>query len=168
MVLNYYGVPVSESDVISKLAFDPTRKTRNIWGDPSVGFVGSIDGKMGSTGYGVYNGPVAEVAKNWMYAEAVSGLSAQDVANHIERDRPLVVWGYFGRGKELSWSTPAGKKIYAINGEHARVVTGFVGTAENPEWFVLLDPIYGELYWSAEQFMKNFASFDNSAVVVYR
>jgi hypothetical protein len=43
-----------------------------------------------------------------------------------------------------------------------------VGTAENPEWFVLLDPIYGELYWSAEQFMKNFASFDNSAVVVYR
>ncbi len=168
MVLNYAGVPVSESEIIDALAFDTTRKSRGIWGDPSSGFVGDINGKMGVTGYGVYNGPVAAVANNWKYSEAVSHLTAQDVANHISLDRPLVVWGYFGRGNRLSWSTPAGKKIYAINGEHARVVIGFAGPLENPEGFILLDPIYGELYWTKDQFMKNFASFDNSAVVVYR
>ena len=168
MVLNYYGVNVSESEIIEKLAFDTTPKTRTTWGDPSVGFVGNIDGKMGKTGYGVYYGPVAEVARNWKYADAMNQLTAQDVANHIERDRPLVVWGYYGSGKRLSWSTPEGKKIYAVNGEHARVVIGFTGSALDPEGFILLDPIYGEIYWTTEQFMKNFASFDNSAVVVYR
>jgi uncharacterized protein YvpB len=168
MVLNYYGIPVTESELIDKLAFDKTPKRRGVWGDPSVGFVGSITGKMGTTGYGVYNGPIAELAKTWKHAEAVSNLTAQDVANHLLNDRPIVAWGYFGRGKQLSWSTPTGKKIYAINGEHARVVTGFIGSAENPEGFIVLDPIYGELYWDTEQFLKNFASFDNSAVVVYR
>jgi uncharacterized protein YvpB len=167
MVLNYAGVEVSESELISKLRFDPNPRTRKQWGDPYTGFVGDIDGKMGITGYGVYWDPISEVANNYLRSEAISNLTAEDIAGHILENRPVVLWGYFGRGKKITWQTPEGKEIVAINGEHARVVTGFVGEKNQPLGFYLMDPIYGELYWKTEELLKNSAPFNNSGVVVY-
>jgi uncharacterized protein YvpB len=168
MALNYAGVNVSEQELIDRLKFEPPlQKSGKVWGDPYEGFVGKIDGKMGRTGYGVYWDPIAEVGNFYRPTYAFTNMTPQDLTNHILNNRPVVVWGYFGRGNKLKWQTPEGEEIIGINGEHARVVTGFTGTHDNPEGFFILDPIYGELYWETEKLMKNGAPFENAGVVVY-
>ncbi len=66
MALSYYGVDVSETQLISELPVDTPgpRQPGNIWGDPEKGFVGNIDGTMPNSGYGVYEKPIASVAAN--------------------------------------------------------------------------------------------------------
>lgn len=167
MALNYKGANVTESDVISKLVFDPTARTSTTWGNPYTGFVGAIDGKMSITGYGVYWQPIADAANNWKYTEALENMTPQDLAMHLLNDRPIVIWGYYGAGKTISWQTPDGQQINAVNGEHARTVIGFVGDQNTPIGFSILDPIYGELYWTTEQLLENWKPFNNAGVVVY-
>jgi YD repeat-containing protein len=167
MALSVYGLNVPESDLIAQLRFDPTKRAGNIWGDPYAGFVGSIDGEMGVTGYGVYWDPIAEVGNKYLPTKAVRFDSPADLAAEIAAGHPVVAWGYNGAGKHLSWNTPDGKQIDAINGEHARTIGGFDGDVNNPTRFIVYDPIYGKLSWTAEELFKNWAPFDNMGVVVY-
>ena len=167
MALGYHGISVSESDLIGFLPFDATPKSKGVWGDPYKAFVGDINGKMGITGYGVYWEPIAQVGRVWKKTEVLENGTPQDLAEHISEGQPIIIWGYYGRGKKLSWTTPEGKRIEAINGEHARVVTGFVGDKTNPEGFVVLDPIYGELFWTTKELLNNWGAFNNHGVVVY-
>lgn len=167
MALDFQGLNIKESELIENLQFDSTARKNGIWGDPYTGFVGDIDGKMGVTGYGVYWQPVSDVANKYTYSEVIENATVQELAQHLSERRPIVWWGYFGRGKTINWQTSTGRKIVAINGEHARVLTGFVGTKESPTGFYLMDPIYGELFWDTEFLLKNSALFANSGVVVY-
>jgi uncharacterized protein YvpB len=173
MVLNYHGVEVSESEIIQKLPFDPTPKSDQpeqvggTWGNPHLGFVGNIDGKMPIDGYGVYWEPIAVIASNWKRAGIIKDGLAEDLTENILQGRPVIVWGYLGRGKPLSWVTPDGNKIFAVNGEHTRVVYGFRGSAENPDGFFVMDPVYGHSYWEKNIFMRNWDAFGRMGVVVY-
>lgn len=168
MALAGTGVEVAESDLIASLKFDQTARQNGVWGDPFTGFVGDIDGRMLGNGYGVYWQPIADVGLKYRRTAAFENSSLQELINHVYHERPVVVWGYFGRGNRLTWRTPQGKSINAIHGEHARVVIGFAGAKENPETIILLDPIYGELHWSTQEFLDNWASLNNSGVVVYK
>jgi hypothetical protein len=47
-------------------------------------------------------------------------------------------------------------------------VVGFVGQQDNPAGFLLLDPIYGELYWPTAKLEANWAALNNMAVVVHK
>lgn len=167
MVLDFYGLNVSESEIIKKMPFDPTPKNNGVWGDPDKGFVGNIDGRMPSTGYGIHWKPLAETARNWRGAEIIEGGLAGDLTRHLLAGRPVIVWGYLGRGRPLSWQTPDGKKVSAINGEHTRVVYGFRGSPENPDGFFLMDPTYGAMYWEKNVFLRNWDAFGRSGIVVY-
>jgi uncharacterized protein YvpB len=166
MALSVYNIDIPESELISKLKFDPTLRTGSTWGDPYTGFVGNIDGKMMKDGYGVYWDPIAEVANNYVEAN-VTQFTAQKVAAEIDLGHPVIAWGYFGRGKKISWNTPDGKKIDGINGEHARTIIGFTGSIESPTGFIILDPIYGKLYWKTKDLMNNWEPFDHMGIVVY-
>jgi hypothetical protein len=64
MALKYKGVDASEDHLINLIGFDLTPKRGNVWGDPQFGFVGKINGRRMSTGYGVYWLPVLKVAKS--------------------------------------------------------------------------------------------------------
>jgi uncharacterized protein YvpB len=167
MALDFHGINVKESELIENLHFDLVPRKNGIWGDPYTGFVGDIDGKMGVTGYGVYWQPVSDVANKYTYSEVIENATVQELAQHLSEGRPIVWWGYYGRGRAINWQTVSGKAIIGINGEHARVLTGFVGTRENPTGFYLMDPIYGELFWETEYLLKNSTPFANSGVVVY-
>lgn len=167
MALSQYGDDITEDELIGYLPFDTTPKANGVWGDPNVGFVGDIDGKMFGNGYGVYWDPIARVGLRYRRTEVIEGASASDLAGHLAQGRPIIIWGYFGRGRTGSWVTPSGKTIQAINGEHTRVVTGFNGPLDAPTSFSLIDPITGQLTWSIDKFMTNWASFNNSGVVVY-
>ena len=56
--------------------------------------------------------------------------------------------------------------MVAINGEHTRVVIGFIGPADNPSKIITLDPLSGEKYFTKASFMSNWGLLNNSAVVV--
>lgn len=167
MVLDYYKMNLSESEIIKNMPFDKTARVNGVWGDPDVGFVGDIDGKMGVDGYGIHWNAVAKFVSKWKKTEVIQNGLAGDLTRHISAGRPVIVWGYFGRGKPMTWLTPEGKKIYAINGEHVRVVYGYKGSAENPDGFLVMDPVYGPAYWEKSQFLRNWDALGRTGVVIF-
>lgn len=167
MALAYKGVRVGEGELMERVGYDPTPHENGIWGDPDVAFVGSLDGRQNTTGYGVHWGPIAKAARAYRSAEAFSGWSAAQVAAQIAQGNPVVMWGIYPGGKREGWKTPAGRYIDAWKGEHVRTVIGFTGKAEAPTSFIINDPIVGRLTWSTSQFNGNWSTYGNSGVVVY-
>jgi uncharacterized protein YvpB len=168
MALAGVGVEVPESELVAKLAYDSTPRTSGVWGDPYVGFVGDIDGKMLGSGYGVYWDPIAKLGLQYRNTEVIHNGSLQQLLYHIHQGRPVVVWGYFGRGNRTTWTTPNLKTVDAVNGEHARVLIGYNGNSLNPDSLILMDPIYGEQTWSVQDFLNNWSTLESAGVAVYQ
>ncbi|OGE73974.1 MAG: hypothetical protein A3I07_04340 [Candidatus Doudnabacteria bacterium RIFCSPLOWO2_02_FULL_42_9] len=160
MALSAYGLDIPESELIDRMPFGPMNS------DPNEVFVGNIDGRMPTTGYGVYWSPIAKVGNAYLRSEIFQA-SPATVAEHINAGRPIVMWGYFGRGSRIDWTTPEGKRIPAVMGEHARTIIGFSGDIDAPDGFVVMDPIYGEQFWSTSDLFSNWLPFDKMGVVIY-
>lgn len=170
MALNYKGVQVTENELIVQLPFsDPgPRGKNNTWGDPNVGFVGNIDGRMPNTGYGVYEQPIYDLALKYRAAKIIDNGTLTDLLTELTDGNPVIVWGVVvGRSKDISWKTPEGKTITAQLDEHARTLIGFTGSTEKPELVILLDPLYGEIRLKAADFLKNWELLEKKAVVIY-
>lgn len=167
MALLGYGLDIPESEILRSLPFDATPREGDEWGDPYQGFVGNIDGKMMVDGYGVYWEPLARTASRWAYADVIEDGTVGDLVEHLAEGHPIIVWGYLGRGQKVSWTTPAGRRIEAVNGEHTRLVIGFDGSASDPAGFFVIDPVYGHQYWEREKFLHNWDAFGRMGVVVY-
>ena len=169
MALDYYKLNIPESELLEKLPFDTEsrRNKNNTWGNPNLGFVGNIDGKMPNEGYGVYEKPIAKLASRYRRARSVENATLQEILTETAKGRPVIVWGAIGSGKDISWKTSGGQEIKAVFGEHTRIISGFSGTVSNPEKVYLLDPIYGQRVMSKEKFLADWALLDNKAVVVY-
>lgn len=168
MALEYYGVPVTESELIDALPF-ATRAPRgrnNVWGDPNLGFVGNIDGISPKTGYGVYEKPIAALAQKYRPARVLTDATLTALLQEVTRQHPVIVWGTLASGRDTSWVTPEGNPVKAIVGEHARVVIGFFGTIEDPTRIMLLDPIYGTITMTRQKFLQHWGLLGNKAVVV--
>lgn len=173
MALAYKGQTIDEDFLISKLPFDTIEPLRidevtgkRIWGDPYKGFVGIINGKMPVTGYGVYDKPIYDIARQYRNAELLENATLRDVINEILLGNPVIVWGSLVDGRDISWFTPEGKEIKAIAGEHTRVLVGFYGDPEKPTEILLIDPVYGHIRMSTEKFLKDWSHLGNMGVVV--
>jgi len=168
MALSAKGINVSEDEIMAKVGFDPTPHENGIWGDPNLAFVGDINGKICSTGYGVHWGPVAKAANNWTEAEAFSGWNLEKLINEIKLGNPIITWGTLPvtTPHEYSWHTPQGKEIKTYRETHVRLAVGFVGDPENPAQIIMDDPLSGQIYWDTDYFLKNWQAFDFSGVVV--
>lgn len=164
--LHTLGIDVTESELIAQLPFDSTAKTAGVWGNPYHAFVGSIDGQMMRTGYGVYWDPIATLGAKYARTRVLRHSSAQQLAASIAAGNPVIIWGYYGAGTPYSWRTPAGVAVAAVDGEHTRVVYGFDGPAQAPTAFYLMDPLAGALVWSTEQLMANTSRLNHMAVAV--
>ena len=170
MALQYKGVNITESELIQQLPIaDPgPRRQNNTWGDPNVGFVGTIDGKMPNTGYGVYEQPIYDLAAKYRPAKIIVDGALTDLIIELTDNNPVVVWGVVvGRNKDISWKTPEGKTITAQLDEHARTLIGYTGKSDKPELLILLDPLYGEIRLTVEDFIKNWELLGKKAVVIY-
>jgi uncharacterized protein YvpB len=167
MVLDYHGMNIPEAEILEKMPWDKTPRSGDVWGDPNLGFVGDIDGKMMVDGYGIHWGPLAVTASHWKQSKIIKNGLAGDLVEHISAGRPVIVWGYLGRGQPVSWKTLEGETVYGINGEHTRVVYGYKGSADNPEGFMVMDPTYGSMYWEKEKFMRNWDGLGRMGLVVY-
>ncbi len=174
MALGYKGIYVSEDNLIKNLPFATygprkfdAKKNTNIWADPNVGFVGLINGKMPSTGYGVYEKPILNLARKYLDAKIIEPATLDALIQEISAGNPVVVWGSVSDGKDISWQTPTGETIKAISGEHARVAAGFRGPTEAPTHILLIDPIYGKIQMTTGEFIRDWGLLKNKAVVVY-
>ncbi len=174
MALAYKWVYVEEDELIKDLIFvtknPPTKDMQTgqtVWGDPNLGFVGAINGKMPVTGYGVYEKPILDLALKYRKAEILFPATLETLVYEISRANPVVVWGSLTDGKDISWTDYNGNKIKAVAGEHARVAIGFRGPKENPTHIVLIDPVYGEIDMATEKFLKDWDLLENKGVVVY-
>ncbi len=166
MALAEKGVHVTESTLIALVGFDSTPHKGNVWGDPYKAFVGNIDGRQISTGYGVYWSPIAAAASKYRPAEAFTNGTIQKLTDEISKGNPIVVWGSAGSGRRVDWVTPTGKKIIAVMGEHARVVKGFYGSKDNPTKIIVTDPLHGDIIYSTASFDANWALLGRSGVIV--
>ena len=167
MALRFKGSDVSEDQIMAIIGFDPTIRNGDIWGDPDMAFVGDINGKQNTSGYGVHWGPVARAANDWRGAQAFTNWTIQDLAREISNGNPVVIWGVIGNAYADDWLTPEGREIKAWKGEHTVTVVGFKGSADAPESFLINDPLKGGSYWSVGKLKSNWATFNNSGVVVY-
>lgn len=170
MALNYYGTKVTEDKLLESLHFD-TRKAKSpegIWGDPEIGFVGDVNGSVfKGTGYGVYDKPILDLALKYRPSFVMENAKLEEVLEEVKNGHPVIVWGLLSRRKPIVWKTKDGKVIEAHPGEHARVVTGFYGTTSNPTKIILMDPIYGKIRMSKEQFLSDWKVMKNKTVAVY-
>jgi len=166
MALAYKGVAVSEDQLMSIVGYDPTPHSGNVWGNPYTAFVGDISGRQSTTGYGVYWEPILKAARAYRGADYFVNGTIQQLTQEINNGNPIVVWGNAGSGKRVDWQTPEGQSIYAINGEHARVVRGYVGSPESPTKIIVNDPLYGEIIYNTSAFEGNWAMLFKAGVIV--
>lgn len=133
MALGALGTDVSEDELLSRLARDPTPREVQpdgsvVWGDPEVGFVGEVDGAFAVDGYGVYEEPIAELARaeGAGGSTALRGADAEELYAAVRSGMPVVVWMPYagqvrGRG---AWLTPSGVEVPYVVTEHAVVLIG--------------------------------------------
>src|SRR5579871_2420783 len=137
MALGALSVNVTEADILQRLAVDPTPRQvfddgSVVWGDPDVGFVGSFDGLYAVDGYGVYPGPIADVAQSFgIGATPLHGTDPQTVYDAVGQGMPVLVWVPYaltvrGFGE---WTTPTGKLVPYVVTEHCVVLSGLTDSA---------------------------------------
>lgn len=169
MALVAKGINVQEDDIINKIGVDTTYiRNGNVWGNPQNAFVGDVNGKSCVTGYGVYNQAVAKAANYWRPAEAFLGWKLDQLIQEIKLGNPVMFWGVIPVKSltDCSWYTPDGKYIKAYKQTHVRLVVGFIGDENNPSKIIIKDPLSGELYWSTQEFLTNWVTYDYTGVVI--
>lgn len=178
-VLGYRGITASESEIIAKVGYDTTAWSGTwseggaVWGDPSVGIVGNLDGKADNIGwgYGTHWEPIAKAIEAYgVSTETKSGMTVSDLAAQISAGNPVIIWWVNGVWPtyEVNWSTPGGKKIRAVNGMHVAVVKGFTGSVDNPLTLTVTDSGYGYpgKAYDVATFKAKWGWFGNTGIII--
>lgn len=167
MALSFKGKGVSEDTILNAMGADTTPRQGNSWGDPDLSFVGDVNGRQNSTGYGVHAGPIAMVANQYGSSQILYSTNTAAVANFLSQGNPVIFWGIAGSGKADSWVTPNGHTVNTLIGEHVRLIVGFTGSASHPTSFYINDPIFGRLHWSTAQLQANWSTFSGMGVAIF-
>lgn len=128
-----------------------------IWGDPSKGFVGSAAGN----GYGVYQRPIADLARRHGVAvRDLTGSAPGRVFRALLAGHPVMAWVALAAGPYQTWRTPGGKTVHANFGEHAVLLTGIDGDSLSVN-----DPLSGQrLTWTKAQFEQMWTALGSRAL----
>lgn len=185
IVLQYKGVNVSPFDVFNALPKQDNPKENGYWGNPHLGYVGSIygqyppAGESGGDGFGVYWDPIRNLINSYpgVSAEVKRGWNVTEILYEVEKGNPSILWWHNGvsNPEQLEWKSydTNGNEvtITGINGMHSEVVIGYVGTPENPSQIIISDPWasrwgYGYRYVPITYFNNLWSIYNNTAVVV--
>ncbi len=156
MVANFYGVPLSEGEIIAALPRDE---------NPDLGFRGRLDGAPGGlVDYGVYAEPIRKIlAAHGLEATPVEG-GVDGIRRALDRRHPVIAWITFKLRAEqpVEIALSSGQKVKMVNYEHTVVVTGY-----NEEGFWVNDPYDGlEHFYATADFARAFGYLDNMALEV--
>lgn len=173
MLLKYRGVDVSKMTLAKEVKKDTTdysidEKGRIHYGNPYDGFVGNMYNAK-QNGYGVYHGPIAELAQQYKENETIdiSGIEFEDMLYFVEQGNPVwVITNGTYRSLDDSffeiWHTPTGivkitKKLHAV------LITGFT-----KDTIYINDPLYGKKNreLNKENFKSAWEQMGNQAVII--
>lgn len=171
MLLTAVGHPVDKTVLASELTYDPTPLVKNkngqivSWGNPNVGFVGSITNY--SNGFGVYHGPIASLLNKIMPNQAVdlTGDPINEILGFVAAGRPVVMWTTFTFAPTtnwVSWSSPEGV-VHTTLLEHAVLLVGY-----NQTTFFVNNPANGQQNEpvNRQNFIASWQSLGSQAVTV--
>jgi uncharacterized protein YvpB len=154
MILTYRGVTVTEQELKDKVGFGGERGS----GDPNKGYV---------TDYGTYWDPIQKAVNAYRPSHVYKDWTVTDILTAVAKGNPVLVWAQNGWSDphEISWDTPQGNHIYAINGMHSYVVKGFRGSVNSPTAVITNDPWRGESVLSIDEFTRLWNFFKVAMVI---
>ncbi len=96
-----------------------------VWGDPSQGFVGRADGSGPAGGFGVYQGPVAQLANRYgRRLRDLTGSAPRLLYRRLLAGHAIMVWVGLADGPYGRWRSPSGQPVVVNFNEHTAVLTG--------------------------------------------
>jgi uncharacterized protein YvpB len=155
MLLAADGINVSQTDLLKELprAAPNDQQTgpsgQPVWGDPDTGFVGDPNGGAKGSGYGVYQGPIRDLAqKHGANVTDLSNSSPDQIYQWLLSGRAVMVWVGLTDGPYQTWKAPDGKQVVGNFGEHTVLLTGINGTT-----VTVNDPLSGQTdVWTGAYF----------------
>ncbi len=121
----YFNLNIDEMEFLHRLPVSD---------NPEVGFVGDVNGDWGYVppkAYGVHAGPVAELLRAYgAPAQALRGLSWEDLQREIVAGRPVIVWvvGHLWAGKPVTYTAQDGQTVTVARYEHTMMLIGYSDT----------------------------------------
>lgn len=119
----YFGFNIDEIEFFGRLPLSD---------NPDTGFVGDVSGRWGQippNAYGVHAEPVAALLREYgVNAQAVRGLTWEDIHAEIVAGRPVVVWvvGHvWSRTHPVEYTASDDAKVIVAPYEHTVIVVGY-------------------------------------------
>jgi uncharacterized protein YvpB len=171
VALQFLGLAVTEDQILAKLPYDKTPKSRDaqggvVWGDPEKGFVGDYNGSYLKTGYGIYAAPLAGALTGMgITATAGRNLKIESLYQAVAAGQTVVVWvpTRFEHVQVQTWTTPEGKPVKWIEHEHAMVFRGYNRAAGTVS---LMDVHFGKYQTrTVREFLRGWGYLDNQAII---
>jgi uncharacterized protein YvpB len=167
VLLATVGVKVDQlrlqADVRRSGPLDPTGSPPNqTWGDPSLGFVGRAAGGGPAGGFGVYQGPIADLAGRFgVRLRDLTRSSPRALYRRLLDGHAVMTWVGLGNGPFGHWRSPSGRQINVNFNEHAVVLVGM----RTSGMLEVVNPLYGtrEL-WSRADFETMWARLGRRAL----
>jgi uncharacterized protein YvpB len=161
MIMGWKGVGnPSHVALIAEAGYNPNRSGDHWTGNPYTEYVGNADG---SWGYGAYYPVIQQLLANRGIASTPhTGWNMSSMAHAIQKGHPVIIWRYNGLGSaaNISWTASDGTYVYAFDGMHGSVISGFIGPADNPSSFYINDPWLGA-FWISAGDLDYYWSFSN-------
>ncbi|SCL84127.1 Uncharacterized protein BCRIVMBC120_00539 [Bacillus wiedmannii] len=144
MMLQYAGITVDKMQLaneIKKVDF----MNDGVRGNPNEGFVGNIY-TFSESGYGVYHGPLFQLAKKYLPNKAVdlTGKSIEELYKSVQSGQPVVMitnatFAPLDEDEFTTWETNSGDVSITYN-EHCVVLIGY-----DEEFVYIRDPLEDSL-----------------------
>lgn len=156
MAAGFYGLSVSESDILSAL---PRHE------DPNLGFRGNVDGPYGGIDdYGTYAEPIRQVLSGMGLTAGHLEGGIKEIKQHIRAGRPVIAWVTYRLQAQIPRQVTLsnGTAVTMVPYQHAVLVVGY-----NANGLWVHDPYDGTRTWYGDpDFRRSFAYLGNMALVV--
>ncbi|MDR1641903.1 MAG: C39 family peptidase [Clostridiales bacterium] len=170
MLLKSQGIDIGKMELAEKISKDATiyrsRKGVVTFGDPNLGFVGSMDNPR-LDGYGVYDKPIFDLLKKYMPDRGINLTSCEfeSLKKLLAQGSPvwIITNSTFAPLKEeefVFWNIPSGR-LKATYKEHSVLLTGY---DKHTAYFN--DPLQGPSQADLERFREAWEQMGSQAVSV--
>ena len=181
MALAYYGVNVSQDQILGQITIDSTRPYYDasgtlVWGNPYNHFVGNVNGyenaDSGSlSGYGTYYPRIGYAANQYLpgsVAAAGEGISADTVFAAAHNRQPVVAWVAFAYQPHpihymRAYDGTGNSIMYGAPWEHAVTIAGWA-----PGYVLINNPDSHPEWIDAGTFTAAYAMFNDMAVILQK
>ena len=131
-----------------------------VWGDPSRGFVGRVEGGGVAGGFGVYGKPLIALADRWVEAVDLSGTQPAAIYRRLLSGHAVLAWTALADGPYETWRGPRGEAVRVNWGEHTVLLRGL-----SDGRLIVNDPLTGErLTWTKAEFEEKWALMGRRAI----